>query len=49
MVVTPSFTHLSIIFSNLRLSNGSLTVDVGFVKLKPDSVWGNRDFKTVLQ
>jgi hypothetical protein len=34
MVVTPSFTHLSIAFSFQRFSNCNPTVDVGFVKLR---------------
>jgi hypothetical protein len=33
MVVTPSFTHLSITSSNRRFSNYNPTVDVGSVKL----------------
>jgi hypothetical protein len=37
VVVTPSFTHLSITFSNQRFINCSRTVDVGFVKLTSDS------------
>jgi hypothetical protein len=33
MVVTPSFRHLRIPFSNQRFYNCSPTADVGFVKL----------------
>jgi hypothetical protein len=47
--VTPSFTHLSITFSNQRFSNCSPTVDVGFVKLTSDSFCGNRVFKMNIQ
>jgi hypothetical protein len=43
-VVTPSFTHLRITFSNQRFSNCSPTVDAGFVKLTSDSFCGNRVF-----
>jgi hypothetical protein len=46
---TPSFTHLSIAFSNQRLSNCSPTVDVGFVKLTSDSFCGNRCFQMNIQ
>jgi hypothetical protein len=49
MVLTPSFTHLSITFSNQRFSNCSPTVDVGFVKLTSDSFCGNRVFKMNIQ
>jgi hypothetical protein len=49
MVVTPSFTHLSVIFCNQRFRNCSPTVDVGFVKLASDSVCGNRVFKFNIQ
>jgi hypothetical protein len=42
-VMTPSFTHLSITFSNRRFSSCSPTVDVGF--LTSDSFCGNRVFK----
>jgi hypothetical protein len=49
MVVTPSFTHLSMTFSNRRFSNCSPTVDVGFVKLTWDSFCGNRVFKMHIQ
>jgi hypothetical protein len=41
MVVTPLFTHMSIIFGNQRFNNCSPTVDVGFVKLTSDSYFGN--------
>jgi hypothetical protein len=37
MVVTPSFTHLSITFSSQRFSNCNPTVNVGFVTLTLDS------------
>jgi hypothetical protein len=39
MVVTPSFSHLSISFRNQRFSNYSFTatMDIGFVKLTSDS------------
>jgi hypothetical protein len=43
--VTPSFTHLSIAFSNQGFSCCSPTVDVGFVKLVLNSLCGNRVFK----
>jgi hypothetical protein len=49
IVVTPSFTHLSITFSNERFSNCSPTVDVWFVKLTSDSFYGNRVFKINIQ
>jgi hypothetical protein len=49
MVVTPSFTQLSISFSNQRLNNFSPTVDVGFVKLMLDSFCGNIVFKINIQ
>jgi hypothetical protein len=49
MVVAPSFTHLSITFSNRRFSNCSRTMDVGFVKLMFDSFCGNRVFKMNIQ
>jgi hypothetical protein len=49
MVVTPSFTHLSITLSNHRFSNCSLTVNVGFVKLMLDSFCGNRLIKMNIQ
>jgi hypothetical protein len=45
MVVTPSFTHLSVTFSNQRFSNCNPTVDVGFVKLTSVSFCRNRVFK----
>jgi hypothetical protein len=47
MVMTPSFTHLSITFSNQRFSG--TTVDVGFVKLMSDSFCGDRVFKVNIQ
>jgi hypothetical protein len=49
MVVTPSFTHLSITFSNQRFSNCSPTVDVGSVNLTSDSSCRNRVFKMNIQ
>jgi hypothetical protein len=49
MVVTPSFTHLNITFSNQRFSNCSHTVDAGFVKLTSDSFCGNRPVKINIQ
>jgi hypothetical protein len=49
MVVTPSFTHLSTAFGNLTFSNCSATVDVGFVKLTSDSIFGNEVFKMNIQ
>jgi hypothetical protein len=51
MVVTPSFTHLSITFSNQRFSNCSptTTLDVGFVKFTLDSFCGNRIFEMNIQ
>jgi hypothetical protein len=49
VVVTPSFTHLSITFSNQRFSNCSPTVDVRFVKLTSASFCGNRVFKMNIQ
>jgi hypothetical protein len=49
MVVTPSFTHLGITFSNQRFSSCSPTVDLGFVKLTSDSFCGNRVFKLNIQ
>jgi hypothetical protein len=41
MVVTPSFTHLSIAFYNKWFSNCSPIVDVGFVKITSGSFYGN--------
>jgi hypothetical protein len=41
MVMTPSFTHLSITFNSRRFSNCSRTMDFGFVKLTSDSFCGN--------
>jgi hypothetical protein len=41
VVVTPSFTHLSITFSNHRFSSCSVTMDVESVKLMSDSFCGN--------
>jgi hypothetical protein len=49
MVVTPSFTRLSITFSNQRINNCSPSVDVGFVKLMSGSFYGNRAFKINIQ
>jgi hypothetical protein len=49
MVVTPSFKHLSITFSNQRFSNFSLTVDVGFVELSSGSFCGNTVLKMNIQ
>jgi hypothetical protein len=49
MVVTPSFTHLSITFNNQRFSSCSPTVDAGFVKLTSDSFCGNRVCKMNIQ
>jgi hypothetical protein len=49
MVVTPSFMHLSITFSNQRFSNCSPIVGVGFVKLKSDNFCGNTVFKLNIQ
>jgi hypothetical protein len=51
MVVTPSFTHLIITFSNQRFSNCSptATIDVGLVKLTSDRFCGNRVFKMNIQ
>jgi hypothetical protein len=49
MVMTPSFTHLSITFSNQRFSNCSPTVDVGMVKLMSGSFYGNRVFEMNIQ
>jgi hypothetical protein len=47
MVVTPSFTHLSIIFqlSEVKKCSPTATPDVGFVKLTSDNFCGNRTFK----
>jgi hypothetical protein len=41
MVITPSFTHMSITFSNKRVRNGRPTVDAGFVKTTSESFCGN--------
>jgi hypothetical protein len=49
MVMTPSFMHLSVTFSNQRFSNCSPTMDVGFVELTLDSFCGNRFFKMNIQ
>jgi hypothetical protein len=48
MVMIPLFMYLSIAFSNQRLTNYSLTVDVGFVKLTSDSFCGNGSAAVVL-
>ena len=45
MIAIPSFTLFSFVFSNQRFNNGSSTVDVGFVKLTSDCLWGIRVFK----
>jgi hypothetical protein len=47
--LTPSFMHLSIIFSNHKFISCSPTVDIGFVKLTLDSFCGNRVFKMNIQ
>jgi hypothetical protein len=49
IVVTPSFTHLSITFSNQRFRSYSRTVGVGFVELTSDSFCGNRGLKMNIQ
>jgi hypothetical protein len=49
MVMTPSFTHMSISFSNQRFSNCNLRVDVGFVKVTLDSFCGNKVFEMNIQ
>jgi hypothetical protein len=49
MVVTPSFTHLSIAFSNQKVSNCSPIMDVRFVKFRSDNFCGNRVFKVNIQ
>jgi hypothetical protein len=49
LILTPSFTHLSITFSNQRFSNCNPTVDVRFFKLMSDSFCGNRVFKMNIQ
>jgi hypothetical protein len=41
MVLTPSFTHLNIPFSNQMFSNCSLAVDIGFVEHTQHSFCGN--------
>jgi hypothetical protein len=41
MVMTLSFTLLSVTFSNQRFGSCCLTVDVGFVKLTLDYFCGN--------
>jgi hypothetical protein len=46
MVVTPLFTHLSVIISNQRFSKCSPNMNVGFVKFMFDSFCWNRVFKT---
>jgi hypothetical protein len=45
MVVTPSFMHLSITFSNQKFSSCSPTIDAGFAKLTSDSFGENSVFK----
>jgi hypothetical protein len=47
--MTPSFTHLSITFSNQRFSICSPTAGVGFVKLTTDSFCGKWAFKVNIQ
>jgi hypothetical protein len=49
MFMTPSFTRVSITFSNQRFSNCSPAVGVGFVKLSSDSFCRNRVFKMSIQ
>jgi hypothetical protein len=45
MVVTPSFTQLSITVSNQSLKNCGPIIDVGFVKLMSDSLCRNWVFR----
>jgi len=41
MIITPSFSPCSVVFSNQRFSNSSSNVEVGFVKLSSDRFCGN--------
>jgi hypothetical protein len=52
MFVTPSFTHVSITFSNQKFSSCSPTMHVGFVKLTSDNFCENGlqdDYSVLLQ
>ena len=49
MIITPSFPPFSVVLSRQRFRNCSSTVDVGFVKLSLDYLWGNRVFKMVIE
>jgi hypothetical protein len=49
IVVTPSFTYVSITLNNQRISSCSPTVDVGFLKLTSDSFCGNKVFGMNIQ
>ena len=46
MIITPSFSSFSVVFSNPRFSNCSSTVNVGFVKLSLYGFCVNMVFKT---
>jgi len=45
MIITPSLSSFSVVFSNQKLSNSSSTMDVGFMKLSSNSFWGNTVFE----
>jgi len=40
VIITPSFSPLSAVFSNQRFSNCSCTMDVGFAKVLSDCICG---------
>jgi len=45
MIITPSFSSWSVVFSNQRFNNCSSTTDIGFVKLLSGCFCGNGVFK----
>jgi hypothetical protein len=45
MIITSSFSSLSVIFNNQRFSSCCSTMVVGLVRLSSDRLCGNRDFK----
>ena len=48
MIITPYFSHFSVVFSNQRFGNCSPTVNVGFVKL-PSDFFFNRVLKMSIE
>ena len=45
MIIKPSFSPFSVVFSSQTFSNCSSTVDVGFLKLSSNCFYGNKTFK----